>query len=81
MNRLEQAKKTIKDNIEYGDCGLFRTRNTADDRMETIYKSDDLQIDICYDYGYFEVFGLTDEEFNELDKYYADISSTVEKYW
>ena len=30
-------------------------------------------IDICYKHSYFEVFGLTDEEFKELKDYYVKL--------
>lgn len=38
--------------------------------MTTIYADGDLIIDICYGYSYFEVFGLSEEDFEELRKYY-----------
>lgn len=71
MNKLEKAKEIIKENFSLSDCGLFNTRNLVGDPMSTIYDEDGLIIDICYYYSYFEVFGLTDEEFEELKKFYA----------
>ena len=62
MDKLEIAKKVIKENIKDGDCGLFNTRNLVGDAMTTLYEEDGLTIDICYFYSYFEVFGLTDAE-------------------
>lgn len=38
--------------------------------MYNIYDEDGLAIDICYSYAYFEVFGLTEEEFEKLENYY-----------
>lgn len=73
MNKLEKAKEIIKANFECGDAGLFDERNWAGDPMTTIYDGDGLTIDICYYYGYFEVFGLSDEEFSELDEYYESL--------
>ena len=70
MNKLEIAKKIITENIDEARCGIFDTRNIIGDDMYTIYDSDDLTIDICYRYAYFEVFGLTDNDFAELEKYY-----------
>lgn len=32
-----------------------------------------LEIDVCYYYSYFEVFGLSDAEFEELEKYYDSL--------
>lgn len=38
--------------------------------MTTIYRGNELIINICYYYSYFEVFGLSKDEFNELEKFY-----------
>ena len=73
-NKLDIAKKIIKENFKSADCGIFNCRNWAGDPMETIYTSDGLTIDICYYYSYFEVFGLSEEEFNELKEYYEGIN-------
>ena len=73
MNKLEKAKEIIKENIDDGRCGIYNTRNLIGDTMTNLfkeYKEDGLIIDICYNYSYFEVFGLTDDEFEELKKYY-----------
>lgn len=68
MTKLEKAKEIIKEN--YVPCGIFCSRNIAGDPMNTIYDDGELQIDICYYYEYFEVFGLSDDEFTVLEKYY-----------
>ena len=73
MNKLEIAKRVIKENIEDARCGIFDTRNIVGDTMETLYDSDDLTIDICYFWMYFEVFGLTKEEFMILEGYYNSL--------
>lgn len=71
MDKLEKAKEIIKENFKYGDCGIFNSQNIVGDPMVNIYDKDGLTVDICYFYGYFEVFGLTDEEFDELAEYYS----------
>ena len=73
MSKLEIAKKIIKENIDKARCGIFDTRNMVGDTMNNIYDSEDLTIDICYGWMYFEVFGLTDNEFAELEKYYKSL--------
>lgn len=78
MSNLEKAKTIIKDNFEAGDCGLYNTRNIAGDTMNTIYKEDGLQIDICYYWSYFEVFGLSSSEFHELLTYYNHLKEAEE---
>lgn len=70
MNNLEKAKEVIKEHIEDATCGIFDCRNLVGDPMTTIYSENGLTIDICYHYSYYEVFGLTDDEFAELEEYY-----------
>ena len=73
MTNLEQAKKVIRENFSQADCGIYNTHNVAGDLMGTIYEENGLRIDICVYYGYFEVFGLTDEEFEELKRFYNSL--------
>ncbi len=72
-NNLEKAKEIVKKNYKDADCGIFNSRNDVGDVMMTIYEDERLTIDICYNYAYFEVFGLTNEEFKELRKYYDSL--------
>lgn len=72
-NKLERAKKVVSENWKELDCGIFNTRNIVGDQMDTIYKDDDLVIDACWGNAYFEVFGLTDDEFEELRNYYNNL--------
>ena len=78
MSNLEKAKEVIKEHYDDADCGIFNTRNIVGDPMETIYNNDDFRIDICYGYAYYEVFGLSDEEFEELCKYYHELGKEYE---
>lgn len=73
MNNLEKAKEIIKEHYSDADCGIFDSRNIVGDMMETIYKGEGLTIDICYHYSYFEVFGLSDAEYEELEQYYYSL--------
>lgn len=74
MTKLDIAKKIIKENYKDADCGIFNTRNIVGDSMTTIYRGNELTIDICYHYSYFEVFGLSNDEFNELKKFYHTLN-------
>ena len=51
-------------------CGIFSCRGTFRDSMHTIYDepADGVIVDMCYDYDYIEIIGLTDEEFQEAGK-------------
>ena len=68
--KLDKAKKIIKDNLEDARYGIFNSRNIVGDKMDHVYKDDELTIDICYGWEYFEVFGLSSLEFSELAHYY-----------
>ena len=73
MTNLEIAERIIKDKIMYGRCGIFDTENTVGDPMVNLYNNDGLRIDICYYWEYFEVFGLSEEDFRKLYRYYERI--------
>lgn len=72
MSKLEKAKEIVKTNYNIADCGIFNC-HCAGDYTITIYEGEGLTIDVCYDYAYFEVFGLSDAEFLELEKYYDSL--------
>jgi hypothetical protein len=74
MNKLEKAKEIIKEYYKEGNCGIYDSRNIVGDWMTNIYNDNGLAIDICYGWSYFEVFGLSDEEFIELEEYYNKLS-------
>ncbi len=73
MSRLETAKKIIEEHMDTVMWGIFDTHNIVGDFMRTIFNEDGLTIDICDDCDYFEVFGLTGEEFLELKKFYESL--------
>lgn len=72
-NEFEKLKEIIKENFDDADCGLFNTRNFVGDPMATIFNGEFFTLDICYYWAYYEVFGTTDEEFEELKKIYKDL--------
>ena len=69
-SKLDIAKKIIEEQWKYYQCGIFNSRNIIGDYMCTIYDDNVLVIDVCDDYAYFEVFGLTQKEFDELSDFY-----------
>lgn len=70
---LEKVKEVIKTFYHLAPCGIFDTRNYMGDPMETIYDEGGVQIDICRRYRYFEVFGLSDEECEQLGEFYKSL--------
>lgn len=77
MTRLEKAKDVIKKNFESFSCGIFDCRNVVGDAMMTLYVDDDIKIDVCPGWSYFEVFGLTNDEFSELKDFYEALLKEI----
>ena len=71
---LEEVKKIIKEYYNKAPMGLFFSRNTANDAMTNIYNKNGIQIDICYDCAYFEVFGLNLPQQLELKNFYDTLT-------
>ena len=68
MDKIDKLKRFLQEN--YPNEQAFNTRNIAGDSMERVYDEDEIIVDYCYYYSYIEIFGLTDEEFEDLiDKY------------
>ena len=76
-NEFEEARKIIKKYFNEAPCGLFFCRNDAGDEMDNIYYKNGIQIDICYNYQYFEVFGLDLIQQLVLKKYYDSLKCNV----
>lgn len=72
---FNQIKEIIKEWFEYGNCGLFNSRNLIGDHMSTLFDGEYFTLDICYRYSYFEVFGITQEEYAELLKHYKTLGN------
>ena len=74
MDKLEKAKQIIKKNFDNARHGIFNTCNWAGDTMTELYDDGELKIDICYPYEYFEVFGLADSDFRQLEDFYYSLA-------
>ena len=59
MTRKQFLEKFIKNNI--GEQTFFN-RNIAGDKMVVKKRFKGITIEYCYDYEYYEIFGLTQEE-------------------
>ncbi len=73
VSRIDKVKNVIRNRYSDATCGMFFTPNWVGDPMSTIWEEDGVTIDICYRYEYFEVFGLTEEEENELLAFYNSL--------
>ena len=64
MNKIDKLKRFLQENCPNEQA--FNTRNIVGDSMVTVYDEDEIIVDYCYCYSYIEIFGLTDEEFEDL---------------
>lgn len=74
-NNLAIAKMIIRKHFTEADLGMFDRRNWVGNPMENLYEKDGLTIDICRCCRYFEVFGLSNVEFEKLIKYYERLGA------
>lgn len=74
VSRIDKVKNVIRSSYTDAMCGLFFSTNWIGDPMSTLWEEDGMTIDICYNYEYFEVFGLTEEEENELFAFYNSLT-------
>ena len=64
--RVQKLVDFFRNHKEYvPGSGIFSSRNLVGDEMKTIYCDNGVTVDICYEYDYIEIFGLTDDEFQE----------------
>lgn len=79
LNDIFEIEKIIKEYYNEASYGLFFNRNNFGDKMVNIYNKNGIQIDICYDYGYFEIFGLDSLQETELTKFYENLKNNIRK--
>lgn len=77
MNRIEEFKKVkqiIKNLYPQARLGIFNTHNWCGDLTINIFSGEYFDVDICYQYEYFEVFGTTDKEWDALERLYEALT-------
>ena len=70
---LKEVKELIKKRYGDADGGMFFTRNIVGDTMKTIFKGEYFTLDMCYYWGYYELFGCTEDEEKEVTEYYEGL--------
>lgn len=78
-NLIKKIKNVLKERILEGGCGIFDCRGWTPDPKCTIFNEDGVIVDICHGYEYFEILGLTDEEFKLVADYYQKLLMTTNK--
>ena len=73
-DRIDLIKTVIRDYFDRARHGLFFSQNVVDaDYMKNVYRDNGVIVDVCYQHGYFEVFGLSADEQDELYAYYKSL--------
>ena len=65
--RRENLIAFLKEKFPKG-IQMFDTRNICGDTMVNIYEEDGICVDYCFFWGYIEIFGLTEEEFEKVER-------------
>lgn len=73
LSKLDIAKEVIRDHWMLARLGIYNGPNNSGAPVYMIYHDHEMEIYICYCYEYFEVYGLTDDEFADLKKYYDEL--------
>ena len=66
--RLFRLTECLRGILDDWNNQFFNTHNKAGDQMTDVYDNDGIKC-LYSGYGYFEVFGLTDDEFDGLKKW------------
>lgn len=67
--RVSGVIRYIRRHIDVGEYKqIFNTRNRVGDVLRTVYADGSIILDVCDEWGYMEVFGLTDEAFDVVRK-------------
>lgn len=74
-----EVKRIIEEHLKYAEHGIYFTRNIVGDEMFEIWRNstNTVHIDICYHYGYYEVFGLTEKEKEEIEEFYYQLRNDL----
>lgn len=76
---FELIKTLIEKHYDEAECGLFDCRNVAGDSMENLHSGKYFELDICFFWSYFEVFGTTEDEFGSLCEFYEKLKQRGEQ--
>lgn len=64
--KLSDVMKFLESHRYMVDGGIFSSRNIAGDEMRTVYEKEGVTIDYAPYYGYVEIFGLREGDFDKV---------------
>ena len=78
MTDYELAKTVLKAQLDYAGEELYDSDNIAGDPVETLFDNGRFHINLCADYGYFDVVGLSSDDFAHLKMWWNVVSNFVD---
>lgn len=66
MTRDEELYALEETLDEYSGMQVFNTHNTTGDTLVTIFNNYGIEVYYCEAWNYLEIFGLTEEEYNNF---------------
>lgn len=70
-----KVKELIKKHFSIADERIYFTRNSVGDCMATMFSGQYFTLDICYKWSYYELFGCTESEQEEIEAYYEELEN------
>ena len=77
MTLLEEIKIVLRVNVSGAPYGIYGEHRSSRKGPERLFERAGVIVNIYRSTGCFEVLGLTDEQFDEIRKYYNEIHKPV----
>jgi len=76
---LEKVLDLIKERYDDASAGMYFTRNVVGDGMTQLFEGEFFTLEICYDWGYYELFGCDEAERNKVEVIYETLRKVAEE--
>lgn len=77
MTLLEEIKAVLLANIADALFGICNEHRSIGDDTYRLFERGGVIVNICHTYEYFEVLGLSDDAFDEIEEYYDAICKPI----
>lgn len=77
MTLLEEIKAVLLANIADALFGIYNEHRPTSDDTHCLFERGGVIVNIYHTYEYFEVLGLSDDAFDEIEEYYDAIRKPI----
>lgn len=81
MNTLVEIKTIIDLWGKQCDCGIFDCHSCTNDPLRNVYMTNDCSVDVCENYKYIDIVGLSKDDFEKIENYYNRNYSCLKDYY